>query len=362
MGNRDPDGLVSTLFEALPVGVTLLGPSGRITRANGRAEEVLGLTDAEISERTYDDPAWEIVDERGEPIPAEELPFARVRATGEPVFESEHGIRWPDGSERWLSINAAPLDSGTEGPAQVVAVITDVTEQRGRKRTIQAQNERLAEFATIVSHDLRNPLSVFQGYLDLAEETGDPEHFARCRTAADRMETLISNLLDVARDGPETGTETVSIPEVAADCWSVVPTGDARLVVETDARVTGSRVRLPQLFENLYRNAVEHGSTGSQASPDDVVERDGDELTVRVGRLPGGAGLYVEDDGIGIPARDRERIFQGGYSTSDHGTGSGLTIVRQIADVHGWEVVATESPDGGARFEITGVEFADPAD
>jgi signal transduction histidine kinase len=78
-------------------------------------------------------------------------------------------------------------------------------------------------------------------------------------------------------------------------------------------------------------------------------------VTVTVGGLPD--GFYVADDGEGVPPADRDRVFERGYTTGD-GTGLGLSIVEQIVGAHGWSVRATESEDGGARFEITGVEFA----
>jgi signal transduction histidine kinase len=68
-------------------------------------------------------------------------------------------------------------------------------------------------------------------------------------------------------------------------------------------------------------------------------------------------GFYVADDGPGVPEADRESVFESGYSTDREGTGLGLTIVQEIAEAHGWEVSVTDSESGGARFEITGVEF-----
>jgi signal transduction histidine kinase len=76
-------------------------------------------------------------------------------------------------------------------------------------------------------------------------------------------------------------------------------------------------------------------------------------VTVHVGESDG--GFYVADDGPGIPEAERERIFEAGYSTADEGTGFGLRIVEQVVDAHGWEVTVTESEQGGARFDVTGV-------
>ena len=77
-------------------------------------------------------------------------------------------------------------------------------------------------------------------------------------------------------------------------------------------------------------------------------------MTVSVGAIED--GFYLADTGPGIPESDRENVFEAGYSTNEDGTGFGLRIVKQITDAHGWEIIVTESKEGGARFEITGVE------
>ncbi|MXR43340.1 GAF domain-containing protein [Halobaculum sp. WSA2] len=214
--------------------------------------------------------------------------------------------------------------------------------QKQATERIERQRDQLEEFTRVVSHDLRNPLSVVQGYLNLAEQTGDPEHFERSRNALDRMESLIEDLLVLAREGESIAeTESVDVGEIANDCWSFVASEEATLTVEIDRRITADGSRLQQLFENLFRNAIEHG---------------GDDVTIRVGELSDGSGFFVEDDGPGIPEAERERILDHGYSTAEDGTGFGLTIVTQIADAHGWDVAVTESDGGGARFEISGVE------
>ncbi len=215
----------------------------------------------------------------------------------------------------------------------------ELFQQRANAR-IESQRDRLEEFASTVSHDLRNPLSVARGHLELAEETGDPELFRNCRRALDRMDELIGDLLVLAREGEAIdGVETVDLSAMAAECWSFVSTDGATMSVTTDATVTGDRSRLRQLLENLFRNAVEHGD---------------ENVTVRVGRLDDENGIYVEDDGPGIPERDRDRVFDGGYSTGASGTGYGLAIVQQVVDAHGWTIRVTESAEGGARFEMTG--------
>lgn len=95
------------------------------------------------------------------------------------------------------------------------------------------------------------------------------------------------------------------------------------------------------LEENLMQNAVEHG---------------GEDVTVTVGDLDD--GFYIEDNRSGIPNDKRNIVFDVGYSTMTDGTGFGLSIVKQVADAHGWNIRVTDRSDGGTRFGFTSIEFA----
>ncbi|MCD2202331.1 hybrid sensor histidine kinase/response regulator [Halobacterium sp. KA-6] len=223
------------------------------------------------------------------------------------------------------------------------------SEQQLRERTeeLERQNERLEAFATIVSHDLRAPLNVASGRLALARDDDDSEHLEAVASSLDRMETLIEDTLTLAREGQAVSDrEHVDVADVAEQCWARVADASATLNVVDEFAVRGDRDRLQQVFENLFRNAVEHGGEG---------------VTVRVARLDDGSGFYVEDDGQGIPEDEREAVFGHGYTTSDDGTGFGLAIVEEIVNAHGWSVSVADSEDG-ARFEITGVELVERAD
>lgn len=209
-----------------------------------------------------------------------------------------------------------------------------------RKQTneqLQRQNERLEQFTSVVSHDLRNPLNIVGGSVELAEETGDLEHLTPARRAIERMDALIDDLLTLSRSGEVIGeTEEIDLSAISNRSWENVSTADATLTVDTDQTVRADRTRLRQLLENVFQNAVEHG---------------GDAVTVRMGELAD--GFYVEDDGPGIPESDRQAVFESGYSTTSEGTGFGLAIVAEVANAHGWEVSIGDSSDGGVRFEFT---------
>ena len=137
-----------------------------------------------------------------------------------------------------------------------------------RERELERQNERLEEFAGVVSHDLRSPLNVAEGYLDLARETGDDAQFDRVAAALDRMNDLIDDLLALARQG-ETVDEAEPVPlrDVAERAWSTAGTPAATLRIADDLGVVAcDPSRLRQLLENLFRNAITHGADGDDAA------------------------------------------------------------------------------------------------
>lgn len=204
---------------------------------------------------------------------------------------------------------------------------------------------------SVVTHDLRNPLDVANAHLLAARETGEVEHFDQVRDAHDRMERIIQNALTLSR-GERTldVIEGVAVGTVASDAWATVDTGAASLTVAEDLPPTDADLdRLQRLFENLFRNAVEHGSTESRNATESVRN---DAIRVQVGSVDD--GFFVADDGPGIPADERERVFEPGYSSNEtgRGTGLGLTIVERIARAHDWTVSITEGSHGGARFEF----------
>jgi len=218
---------------------------------------------------------------------------------------------------------------------------TDVTEREEYRRELERQNERLEQFASMVSHDLRNPLNVAQGRVEYLRGEDDSEHLAATGRALDRMEGLIEDVLALARQGqPIAERDRVTLSVVAEEAWAVVESDTATLTVDGDGTFMADSTRLQQLFENLFRNAIEHA---------------GADVDIRVGALDNRAGFYIADDGAGIPVQDRERVLESGYSTASDGTGLGLSIVSEIAAAHDWQIDVTGSDEGGARFEFSGV-------
>lgn len=246
------------------------------------------------------------------------------------------------GTIRWSSAIGGSLGL-VIGVFQVRSIEQAVQAERTRHRLEETKKERdrFEEFASIVSHDLRNPLNVAQGRLELARNESDNEHLAAVARSHDRMNSLIDDLLTLAHQGGEdSDTETVDLASLADSCWQNVDTSEATLKVKTEQKIQADPNVFQQILENLFRNAIEH-------SDEDVIITVGDVAE----------GFYVEDDGPGIPQEKRENVFEWGYSTRRDGTGLGLNIVKQGVEAHAWDIRATEGSDGGARFEITNVEF-----
>ncbi|ELZ08981.1 ATP-binding protein [Natrialba aegyptia] len=243
----------------------------------------------------------------------------------------------------------------TDGTTRGYLIYTDLTELKLRERELQRKNERLDQFASIVSHDLRNPLGVADGYLELAlqkarESQTDEAAAAPTATAEleeiqrahDRMKRLIEDVLTMARGKRVEDPPPVDIDTIATTAWNNVDTDTASLEATSDTQLAADRGRLLQLFENLFRNAIEHA---------------GPAVSVRVDSLPN--GFAVEDDGPGIPPGERDSVLEPGQSSTADNTGLGLAIVAQIAAEHGWTLDLSSAANTadtatpGARFEFS---------
>ncbi|EMA22889.1 hybrid sensor histidine kinase/response regulator [Haloarcula amylolytica] len=331
--------------------IHLYDPDERTLEPIAASDGVYDIVDELPTFRPGDSIAWRVY-ESGDALAIDDVHADRDVYNQDTPVRSElflplsgHGILLA-GSETAAAFDQQDVVLGEILAGHVTSALNQIegTEQlRDRERDLKQHNDRLEAFTSVVSHDLRNPLNVARGRLQLAREECESEHLAAVERAHERMDTLITDLLTLARDGETvTDREPVALELLVDSCWSNVETADATLVTDIDRTVLANESRLKQLFENLVRNAVEH------AGPD---------VTVTVGAVDD--GFFVADDGPGIPEKDREAVFEAGYSTSTEGTGFGLSIARQVAEAHGWEISVRDSADGGARFEITGVSFGD---
>jgi len=202
-----------------------------------------------------------------------------------------------------------------------------------------------------LTHSLRNPLEVAIIHTEVASETEEFDYLETVRSAHDRMEAIITDAHRLARRGAVVAEpESVEVADVAGEAWETVKTAATTLEIDSPGTVLADERGLRVLFENLFRNAVHHGTPDRRAA--------GDEMAVTVRSIPG--GFAVADDGCGIPEDERDQVLDVGYTTNEDGTGLGLPIVVDIAEGHGWTVDVTESPTGGTQFEFTDTTGSDP--
>ncbi|MFC6989315.1 response regulator [Haloplanus sp. GCM10025708] len=308
--------------------IFLLDETGHIVTWNEGAKRVKGYTEAEVLGEHlslfYPEESEDRVD----------YLLARARESGS-IQDEGWRVR-KDGSKFWANVTITATHDREGNLLGFSKVTRDMTDRREYERRIERKNRRLERVMSILNHDLRTPLNTAKARLDIGRERDDPEHFEVAKDALDRIEHLLDRLMLFARKGRIVSeAESVDLGEVVANAERTVNYDLNVMVADELPTVEGDEQRLQEMFENLLKNVGDHA---------------GPTATVTVGTTNG--GFYVEDDGDGVPETDRARVFDIGYTTGDDGTGFGLSIVKEIAEAHAWEVSVTESDAGGARFEF----------
>ncbi len=374
---RSERAILQQIMVNSPVGIAVVHRSGRITLANPAAEAMLGLTRHELSERGYDAREWKHTDLAGDPLPREQLPAARVLATGEPVFEVEHGIEWPDGRRVLLSVNAAPLFDAAGAVDGVVATLSDITEA-SRLEEARRQTQKLEALGTLaggVAHDFNNLITSIMGNVELARQDVDAAHPAQVsleeiRRATHRARDLVQRILAFGRRRAVERKVISLVPvvqEAAGLLRVALPAGmslDVACAPDVPA-VLADATQVGQVLLNLGSNALQ--ATQGLARPGVVEVRlqaherlagraQNDGFGVAAGDLRPGryACLSVRDNGAGMDARTLAHMFEPFFTTKtvDKGTGLGLAIVHGIVQEHEGSIEIRSVPGEGSCFRI----------
>jgi len=340
--------LLDAVLESMKEGVVVVEEGGGILVCNSAGRELVGLGDEDNP-----DPDQEhgLFHANGMPLTPSELPGARALA-GETVPPADLHVRAPsipDG--RVVEVSALPLDNeDPSAPRRAMVNVRDVTVDRQHRDT-------LASFAGVVAHDLFNPLTVVDGWTEaLADEfaagpvaagTALPM-LARIQGAASHMRAFIADLLayTVAKD-QSLRTGPVDLTAIARDLARLYADGPENplILVEENLAVWADETLVRQLFDNLLGNAVKYVAQGVRPSITVTGQVVGSQQEVR-----------VTDNGIGIPAEERELVFESFHRAhrSYLGTGLGLAICHRIVDRHGGSIRVEAAPTGtGSTFVIT---------
>ncbi|WP_171006637.1 PAS domain S-box protein [Halalkalirubrum salinum] len=314
--------------------ISIVGESGAFEYVSPSAERILGYPPSELlGEWVFD---YAHPDDRQE---AMEKFFAAVE---NPEIQPTVEFRFNDPDGEWPVLQSRGRNMLTDECIQGFVINSrDISDLKEQEQALRQRNEQLEDMKRAISHDIKSPLSVASNSLVLYDETGDDELLQKVDRSISRIEGLIDQTIALVEQGTDvTDSDRISLTDVCTAAWDMVNTNGAELHIDNSREFTADPDRLQRVFENLFRNAVEHS---------------GSDVTVSVGTT--NEGIYVADDGPGIPEEDREVIFETGYTTAVDNTGFGLPIVKQVLLAHGWEIDVGESDAGGARFDIAGVEF-----
>jgi two-component system sporulation sensor kinase A len=376
--------LVTRIMETSPVGIVVLDREGRITFANAQVQRLTGLGIEQITRLPYDDPTWRIVDEEGQKLPHQQLPFPRVMQSGKPIQNLRQKVQLPDGRELFLSMNAAPLYDPEEQIDGVVVSVDDVTEQvrmqgeieryaaeleqRVAERTAELeasqaallQAERLTiagKLAASLTHEISNPLQSVIGCLGLADEAwteGEDvgEYLDIAITELRRVARIVARLRNLGRPP---STLTVNEPtDVRALLNHVI--GLSRKRCQEQGIEIDNRIDEPLPLPSLVPDQIEQVLLNLMLNAIDAMPHGG-RVTIHTSATgtaaqPTGLQITFSDTGVGIPTDVLPRIFDPFYSTKPENLGLGLSTCRDILQEHGGRISVESQPGDGARFEI----------
>lgn len=314
--------------------LAIVNENGEFEYISPACEHTLGYEQTELVEES----AFDYMPTEDRQNAMEEFFDAVENPEKEPIIEFR--FQRPDGGYTILEARGKNMfeDDFIDG---FVVNARDITNLKEREQELRQQNERLKDMRSVISHDLRDPISAASDSLVLYRETGDEEYLGKIDRALDRMDSLVDQVGTMADNETKVDeTEQVALDDIAQEAWRMVDTEPGQLHVADSKEFEADPIRIRQVFEHLFRNAIDHNAG---------------EITVHIGTTD--SSIYVEDTGTGIPEEDHDRIFESGYTTDPEKAGFGLNIVRQIVVGHGWNLVVSEGDEGGTRFEITDITF-----
>ncbi len=349
-----PSAKFERILEAASDGIVTLDKDGRYTYANTAAERILGVNRAQILRREFNETAWKLTTIKGHPLLDEETPFKRALKDGQAVFDLKCMVKRPNGECVVIATNAAPLYD-TRGQIEgVVGIFTDITEW-------QELQERNNAFLHTVAHDLRNPLTVIQGYTEFLQQTlqesGAESATLQCISevlkSSVKMEAMIDELLDTARlEGAivQVQKEPILLKTFIGSvlhqaCQKTMTLERLGIKIPEDLPpVSANPEHLERILMNLLSNAFKFSPAESKVTVQ--ARRNGDEVLIA-----------VTDRGRGIAPEDSSRLFQRFVQTqgvpSPDGVGLGLYITRLLVEALGGRIWIESKLGHGSTFNFT---------
>ncbi|MCA9532469.1 MAG: response regulator [Myxococcales bacterium] len=378
---RSSQALGQRIIEAVPSGIVHVGADGGIHAANAEAQEILGLTYDELTQRYTTDFARETVWESGEPALPEDYPVSRALATGEPQGPTTLGVKRRDGTTSWAIFRAVPVhDPDTRSVSGAIVTFVDITqrkadeEERRRLEDLSQRSQKLESLGLLaggIAHDFNNLLVGVLGNASwlargAVEGSREAEAIQRIITAGRRAADLTKQMLAYSGRA-RVEAVLVNVRDIVGDMrdllGSLLPPGvRVEYAVGDEALpVNGDPAQLGQVLMNLITNAAEAAHEQRPGAGLVRVEAcrvalDEAELQAMYEHERAAAGRFVcitvSDDGVGLDANTLQHVFDPFFTTKEHGHGLGLAAVLGIIRGHRGALDIVSEVGAGSVFRV----------
>jgi len=380
---RESEGKLKDLMQNIQVGVLLQGSQAEILMSNQKALEYLGISEDQLLGKTSFDKDWNVIHEDGSPFPGHTHPVPQAIETRSSVQNVIMGVYRPLIRDRvWLLVGAEPMLNSDGTVRYVVCSFVNITKRKLAEEALQTLNvtleERVAErthqlettnkelsfhlneieqFTYIATHDLQEPLNTLTNFTSLIQEeyagklgADGNKYIEFIYNSAARMSNLVRGLLEYSLLGKESETSIVDcnkiISEVLADMTNSIQNCQAMITVEEMPSLKGYSTELRLLFQNLIDNALKFRK--KEIAPEIIISSE---------NLQTEWLFRIEDNGIGLDEKDREKIFvifKRMQNRKDYeGTGIGLAHCKKIVELHGGKIWVESTKDVGSTFKFT---------
>ncbi len=353
------------IIDFLPDATYVVDQKGKVVAWNRAVEELTGIPKDKMLDRGHHAYAEPFYGERRPTLvdlilTPETRPvlddYVVVQQDGRSRYAEKYLPALHSGQGAYVWVKASPLYNRQGELIGAIETIRDISSHKEAQEKLEASNREMEAFVYTVSHDLRSPLTPIIGYAVYLQETYrnrlDSDALAGLadiQASGEKMLTLMEDLLDLAMVGQlEAPIQPIDPNKVLDNLLEEL----APRITETGAEVIVTPLpllRLPetllyQLFSNLINNALLYAGKG------------GTPIEIGSSTSDGAIELFVRDHGPGIPAADRERIFEvfyrGARKQAASGTGIGLATVQKIAHLYNGQARVEETPGGGATLRV----------
>jgi len=312
--------------------MALIDSEGNILRINNAVEEFFNVDKGEAKGKNYRE-LQDLIEKDSVMELYQEFfkPSNFTKLLEENYFRNTVDLEMGDGQTVTLDISLNAMTNDKGEITTILAEGRDITHSEIKERQLRDQKKRLERFSSIVSHDLRNPLNVASGYLELAEKTGEQKDFEKAMKAIDRIDHIIEELLELSGKPEHFKKQELELENIFKEACSYVEDNPDYEIVGS-LKFQGGRSGAIRMFENLIKNTKEHNK----------------DAKIKLGTIE--KGFYYED--TGQIEEDIDKILEYGYSSTNYGNGLGLSIVQRVAEINEWGLNLTKNSTGGLRLEF----------